>query len=130
MKCVPFLLLTGMAGAVVAAPGKPLREGLVSTEAAGKAYVVESIPALNGGPWITARLRVTYVIAGLPGEVYTVELWLGRTGCDSESAYHFASHAAAVTGEPGTHLPEAKRQLPRRYHVRAADRGDRSQRAS
>jgi len=128
MKCVPFLLLTGMAGAVVAAPGKPLREGLVSTEAAGKAYVVESIPALNGGPWITARLRVTYVIAGLPGEVYTVELWLGRTGCDSESAYHFDSQEVVVPGEPGGHLTEAKGKFHRRYHDRDPDFEDSSRR--
>ena len=129
MKCVPLLLLTGVAGAaVVAAPGKPLREGLVSHEAAGKGYVVESIPALTGGPWMTARLRVTYVIAGVPGEAYTVELWLGRTGCDREAPYQFDTQDVVVPGELGGRLTEARGRFDRRYHDRDPDFDDSSRR--
>jgi hypothetical protein len=129
MKCVPLYLVTGIAcAAVVAAPGRPPREGLVSHDVAGKAYVVESIPALDGGPWITARLRVTYAIAGLPGEPYTVELWLGRTGCDGEAPYHFDTQEVVVPGKPGSHLTEARGKFDRRYYDRDPDFEDSSRR--
>lgn len=128
MKCVP-ILLTGMAGAVLlAAPGKPLPEGLASQEAAGQAYVVESVPALDGGPRITARLRVTYVVAGLPGETYTVELWLGRAGCDCGPPYHFDTQEVVVPGEPGGRPAVAKGTFDRRYHDRDPESDDGSRR--
>jgi hypothetical protein len=129
MKRVPLLLLTVTASAVlVAAPARPLHEGLASHEAAGKAYVVESIPALDGGPWITARLSVTYVIAGLPGEAYTVELWLGRAGSDCGPPYHFDTQEVVVPGETGGRPTVAKGKFDRRYYDRDPDFDDSSRR--
>jgi hypothetical protein len=125
MKRVLLLLLTVTASAVlVAAPARPPHEGLAAHEAAGQAYVVESIPALDGGPWITGRLSVTYVIAGLPGEAYTVELWLGRAGCESEPPHHFDTQEVVVPGEPGGRPTVAKGKFDRRYYDRDPDVAD------
>jgi hypothetical protein len=78
VKFIPLGLLTGLMTATVLAAPKPLKEGLVSHEATGKAYVVRTSPNHKQIEWwITASLKVHYVIAGLPGETYTVELWLG-----------------------------------------------------
>jgi len=129
MKRVPLLLLTGVTGAVlVAAPAKPLPEGLASHETAGRAYVVECIPALDGGPWITGRLRVTYVIAGLPGDAYTVELWLGGEGCDCGPPYHFDTQEVVVPGEKGGRPTVATGKFDRRYYDRDPDFDDSSRR--
>jgi hypothetical protein len=129
MKRVPLLLLTVTAGAaLVAAPAKPPHEGLAAHQAAGKAYVVESIPALDGGPWMTARLRVAYVLAGLPGEAYTVELWLGRAGCDDEPPYHFDTQEVVVPGEPGGRPTVVRGKFDRRYYDRDPDFDDTSPR--
>jgi len=117
-KFVPLVLLAGLVTAAVVAAPNPPKEGLVSHDAAGKAYVVQSIPALNGGPWITARLRVNYLLAGLPGETYTVELWLGRTGDDRIERYHFDTQQVTIPGEKGGKLVERKGSFDRRSYDR------------
>jgi hypothetical protein len=118
VKYVPLLLMAGLETATLVAAPRPVREGLVSHEAAGKACVVQSIPAVSGGPWITARLRVNYVIAGVPGETYAVELWLGRTGDDRFPRLHFDTREVTIPGDNGGKLAEAKERFDRRYHDR------------
>jgi hypothetical protein len=99
VKFIPLVLLAGMGTVVIAAP-RPVREGLVSHDAAGKASVWSSHPALNGGPHIIATLRVNYVIGGRPGDKFVVELWLGRTGW-TEDPYHVDTQEVTVPGENG-----------------------------
>ena len=118
VKFVPLAFLAGLVTAAVVAAPKPVKEGLVSHDAAGKAYVVQSIPELEGSPRIMARLRINYVVAGLQGETYSVELWLGRTGDDRIERYHFDTQQVTIPGEKGGKLTEAKGRFDRRYHDR------------
>jgi hypothetical protein len=121
VKFVPLALLAGMAtAAVVAAPKTPAKEGLVSHEAAGKAYVVRKLPDRNGEWWITANLKVRYVVAGLPGETYTVELWLGLPDelvARDRVRAHFDTQEVTIPGE-GTKLTEVKGLFDRRGYDR------------
>jgi hypothetical protein len=118
VKFIPLVLLTTLLTAGVVAAPKPAKEGLVSHNAAGKAYVVDALPDINGGPWITARLRIDYVVAGQPGETYVVELWLGRTGWTKEDPCHFDTQKVTIPGDKGGKLTEVKEKFDRRYHDR------------
>jgi len=128
VKYIPLLLLANSVTVVGVAAPRQVREGLVSHDAAGKSYVISSHPAVAGGPFITARLRVNYVIAGLPGEIYSVELWLGRTGDDRLERYHFDTQEIAVPGEKGGKLKEVTGRFNRSYHDRDSKRSDKRQR--
>ncbi len=112
---IPACLLVAT---VVAAP-KPAKEGLVSHEAAGKAYVVRTLPGRNGEGFITASLKIRYVIAGLPGETYTVELWLGLPD-EPVARYRGPAHfdTQEVTVPAGGRLTEVKGLFDRRYRDR------------
>src|SRR5689334_19028493 len=114
VKHIPLLLLAGVVMTAIVAAPKPLKEGLVSRDAAGKPFVVASLPGICGGPHISARLKVRYVIAGQPAEKYTVELWLGRTG-SAEGPYHFDTQVVAILADKGGKLIEAKGRFDRRY---------------
>jgi len=120
VKFVPLLVLGALATAVVVAAPKPVKEGLVSHEAVGKAYVVRKLPDRNGEWWITANLKVRYVIAGQPGETYTVELWLGVPDWPVESQRvraHFDTQEVTVPGK-GDRLTEVKGVFDRRHYDR------------
>jgi hypothetical protein len=122
---IPLLLLTGLLTAAVVAAPKPVKEGLVSHEAAGRAFVVRKLPdQKNGGEWwITTGLKVRYVVAGEPGETYTVELWL-RLPDEAVEAQrgpgHFDTQELTLPGE-GTRLTEAKGSFDRRSQDRPPD---------
>jgi hypothetical protein len=124
-KFIPLLLLVTMVTSVllVAAPKAIVKEGLVSHEATGKAYVVRSLPYNNGEGFITAGLKVRYVVAGLPGDTYTVELWLGLPEARLESdraRAHFDTQEVTVPGEDGK-LTEIKGIFDRCYQDRPPD---------
>jgi hypothetical protein len=125
---VKFILLVLLAGlvtvAVVAAP-KPVKEGLLSHDAVGKAYVVRKFPDRNGEWWISTGLKVPYTIAGQPGEKYTVELWLGLPDLAIEryrGPAHFDTQEVTVPGK-GDRLTEVKGAFDRRHYDRPPEEG-------
>lgn len=121
VKYIPLALLVGLATAVVVAAPKPVKEGLLSHDAAGKAYVIQTLPHQKEIEWwITAGLKVRYTVAGLPGETYTVELWLGLPDEPVESQRvraHFDTQEVTVPGEGGR-LTEVNGVFDRRYFDR------------
>ena len=123
VKFFPLTVLAGLAAvAVVAAPNPP-KEGLVSHEATGKAYVVRKFPDRNGEWWITTGLKVRYTVAGEPGETYTVELWLGLPDELIERDRVRAQFDTQDVTVPrmGDRLAEVKGLFDRRYYDRPDD---------
>jgi hypothetical protein len=123
IKFIPLFLLAALVTAAVVAAPKPLKEGLVSHDAAGKAYVVRIRPDAKSEWWITTGLKVRYVIAGVPGETYTVELWLGLPNEPVESQRgpgHFDTQEVTVPME-GTKLTEVKGLFDRRHYDRTEE---------
>lgn len=121
IKLLPLLFLAGAVTAVVIAAPKPVKEGLVSHEAIGKAYVVRTLPEQRGPDWwITASLNVRYVVAGQPGETYTIQLWL-RLPDEPIERYrgpaHFDTQEVTVPGK-GDRLTQVKGAFDRRYQDR------------
>jgi len=119
-KFVPLVLLAGLVTAVIVAAPNPPKEGLVSHDAAGKAYVVRTLPDRNAEWLIATGLKVRYVIAGLPGEVYTVELWLGLPDELVERdrvRAHFDTQEVTIPGR-GTKLAEVRGLFDRRSQDR------------
>jgi hypothetical protein len=117
-KYVPLLSLAVLVSTVVvAAPKPPVKEGLVSHEATGKAYVVRTLPdRKNPEWWKTTSLKVRYILTGLPGETYTVELWIGLPDEPVKSQRgpgHFDTQEVTVPGA-GTKLIEVKGVFDRR----------------
>ncbi len=120
IRLIPLISLVGLVSAGVVAAPKPVKEGLASHEAAGKAYVVRTLPEAHGEGFVTARLKIPYVITGLPGETYTVELWLGLPDEPVEryrGPAHFDTQDIKVSGEKGK-LTEAKGVFDRWYQDR------------
>jgi len=120
-RFIPLTLLAGLVTAAVVAAPNPPKEGLVSHEAAGKAYVVRTLPEQRGPDWwISVGLKVRFVVAGIPGETYTVELWLGLPDEPVEryrGPAHFDTQEVKVPGE-GTKLMEVKGLFNRRAQDR------------
>lgn len=121
VKFIPLLFLSVLVTVAVVAAPKPVKEGLASHEAAGKAFVVRTLPSTkNPQWWITTGLKVRYVIAGQPGETYTVELWLSLPDEPVEryrGPAHFDTQEVTVPGE-GTRLTEIKGMFDRRSQDR------------
>ena len=120
VRLIPLTLLATLVTAAVVAAPKPTKEGLVSHEAVGKAYVVHKFPDRNGEWWITANLKVRYAIAGVPGETYTVELWIGLPDelvASQRVRAHFDTQEVKIPNE-GSKLTEVKGMFDRRYYDR------------
>jgi hypothetical protein len=120
LKFIPLVLLAGLVTTSVVSAPKPVKEGLVAHEAAGKAYVVRTRPDTKQEWWVTANLKVRYAIAGMPGETYTVELWLRLPDEPVESQRgpgHFDTQTATVPGEVAR-LTEVEGLFDRRHYDR------------
>jgi hypothetical protein len=95
-------------------PTRP-KEGLSKVDALGKGARPNE---RRSDPEFMPTLKVWYVVRGVPGETYTVELWLGRTDFPELKPFHFDTQEVTIPTGQATGFVEVSGMFDRRVHDR------------